>query len=146
MQSYIKILCVRLSVCLCVTDVGVAVTNLRVMCKTITCVSAFTEMAIIFLEIVKAAIIFLEIVKAAIIFLEIVEDAAGLDTLRCRLREGCHYRHLPSHWRRARTKNYLVCWTRTRPDFSLSCHSVQRARQPLSPRAISMASFTVAGT
>ena len=29
-----------LSVCLSVTDVGVAITNLRVMCKTITCVSA----------------------------------------------------------------------------------------------------------
>ena len=42
---------------------GVAVTNLRVVCKTITCISAFTEMAIIFLEIVEAA--------------------AGLDTLRC---------------------------------------------------------------
>ena len=41
------------------TDVGVAVTDLRVVCKIITCVSAFTEaftkMAIIFLEIVKAA-------------------------------------------------------------------------------------------
>ena len=51
------------SVCVSVTDVGVAVTNLRFVCKTITCVSAFTEMAIIFLEIVKTA--------------------AGLDTLRC---------------------------------------------------------------
>ena len=56
--------------CVCVTDVGVAITNLQVMCKLITCVSAFTEMAIIFLEIVKAA--------------------SGLDSLRCRLREGCH--------------------------------------------------------
>ena len=40
------------------TDVGVAVTDLRVVCKIITCVSAFTEleMAILtFLEIVKAA-------------------------------------------------------------------------------------------
>ena len=36
-------------------DVGVAVTNLRVVCKIITCVSAFTEMTIIFLEILKAA-------------------------------------------------------------------------------------------
>ena len=35
-----------------VTDVGVAVTNLRVVCKTITCVSAFTKMAI-FLEIAR---------------------------------------------------------------------------------------------
>ena len=32
-----------------------AVTNLRVVCKIITCVPAVTEMAIIFLEMVKAA-------------------------------------------------------------------------------------------
>ena len=62
--STLRFLVVCLSVCVCVTDVGVAATNLRFVCKTITCVSAFTEMAIIFLEIVKAA--------------------AGLDTLRCR--------------------------------------------------------------
>ena len=44
-----------LSVRMCVTDVGVAIMNLRVVCKIIMCVSAFTEMAIlIFLEIVKA--------------------------------------------------------------------------------------------
>ena len=54
-----------------------AVTNLRVVCKIITCVPAVTEMAIIFLEIVKAA--------------------AGRDTQRCRLREGCHCGRLPSH-------------------------------------------------
>ena len=30
-------------VCVCVTDVGVAVTNLRVVCKSITCVSTFTD-------------------------------------------------------------------------------------------------------
>ena len=64
--QYIKILLVCPCVCVCVMDVGVATTNLRFVCKTITCVSAFTEMAIIFFEIVKAA--------------------AGLDTLRCRLR------------------------------------------------------------
>ena len=67
-HQYIKILVVRLSVCVCVcdgcgrgrnefagcvTDVGVAVTNLRVVCKSITCVSAFhrngpeTEMVIL---------------------------------------------------------------------------------------------------
>ena len=40
-------------------------------------------------------------------------------------------------------KNYLACWTRTRTDFSLMCHSVQGARQPLSSRAISLGSFTV---
>ena len=75
--QYIKIFVVRPSVCVCVTDVGVATTNLRFVCKTIMCVSAFTEMAIIFLEIVKAV--------------------AGLDTLRCRLREGCHCGRLPLH-------------------------------------------------
>ena len=95
MSQYIKIFVVRLSV----TDVGVAVTNLRVVCKSITCVSAFTEIAY-FLEM-------------------IVEAAAGLDTLRCRLHEGCHCGRLPSHYRRARTQDYLACWTRTRHDFHL---------------------------
>ena len=38
--------------------------------QIISCISAFTEMAIIFLEIVTSA--------------------AGQDTVRCRLREGCH--------------------------------------------------------
>ena len=46
--QYIKIFVVRP----CVTDVGVAGTNLRVVCKIITCVSAFTEIGI-FLEIVR---------------------------------------------------------------------------------------------
>ena len=69
---------------MCVTDVGVAITNLRVVCKIITCVPAVchsivTEMAIIFLEIVH------------------VKAAAGRDTLRCKLREGCHCGRLPSH-------------------------------------------------
>ena len=116
---------------MCVTDVGVAVTNLRVVCKIITCVSAFTatEMAIsLFLDIILT-----------------VKAAAGLDTLRCRLREGCHCGRLPSRYQRARTQDYLSCWTRKRHDFSLTCHSVQRARQKLSRRAISRGSFTVAG-
>ena len=47
LYQYIKIFVVRPSVRPCVMDVGVAVTNLRVVCKIITCVSAFTEMAII---------------------------------------------------------------------------------------------------
>ena len=71
-------LCVCLSVCLSVTDVGVAVTNLRVVCKIITCVPAVTS-TIIFRE------------------LEIVKAAAGRDTQRFRLREGCHCGRLPSH-------------------------------------------------
>ena len=37
-------------VCVSVMDVGVAVTNLRVVCKTITCASAFTEMARLVIE------------------------------------------------------------------------------------------------
>ena len=123
--NVIKIFSVCASVC-------VAVTNLRVVCKTITCASAFTEMAILsfFLEI--------------IIILQ-VKAAAGLDTLRYRLLERCHCGRLTSHYRRARTQDYLACWTGTRHDFSLTCHSVQRARQPLSRRAISGGSFTVAG-
>ena len=50
-ECYHQYMCV----CLSVTDVGVAVTNLRVVCKIITCVSAFTEMAaiLIFLEVAK---------------------------------------------------------------------------------------------
>ena len=51
----------------------------------------------------------------------IVEATAGLDTLRCRLREGCHCGRLPSYYRRARTQDYLACWTRSRHDFSLLC-------------------------
>ena len=35
--------------------------------------------------------------KMAIIFLEIVKAATGLDTPRCRLREGCHCGRLPLH-------------------------------------------------
>ena len=35
--------------------------------------------------------------EMAIIFLEIVKAAAGLDTLHCRLREGCHCGRLPMH-------------------------------------------------
>ena len=47
-------------VCPCVTDVGVSVTNLRVVCKIITCVLAF-----MFIELEMAIIIFPEIVKTA---------------------------------------------------------------------------------
>ena len=46
MNTLINTLRFLLSVCVCVTDVGVAATNLRFVCKTIMCVSAFTEMAI----------------------------------------------------------------------------------------------------
>ena len=59
-----------------------AVTDLRVVCNIITCVSAFT-----FTELEMAILL--------LIFLEIIKYAAGLDTLRCRLREGCHCGRLP---------------------------------------------------
>ena len=64
---------------MCVTDVGVAVTNLRVVCKIITCVSAFTEMVI---------------TKS---FLKIVKAAADRDTPGSgySLHEGCHCERLP---------------------------------------------------
>ena len=35
--------------------------------------------------------------EMAIIFLEIVKATAGLDTLRCRLCKGCHCGRLPLH-------------------------------------------------
>ena len=41
----------------------------------------------------------------------IIAKAAGLDTLRCSLRERCHCGRLPSHYRRARTQDYLACWS-----------------------------------
>ena len=79
-------LCVCPSVCPCVMDVGVAVTDLRVVCKIVTCVSAFT-----FTELEMAILIFLEIVKtAAKLLLQVW-------TLCCKLREGCHCGRLPSH-------------------------------------------------
>ena len=50
------------------TDVGVAVKNLRVVCKIITCVSAFTAT-----ELKMAISLFLDIILT-------VKAAAGLDT------------------------------------------------------------------
>ena len=62
-----------------------AVTKLQVVCKIITFTDS--EMAIIFLEIVKAA--------------------AGLDTLRCRLREGCPCGRLPSHYSDGQEQKFI---------------------------------------
>ena len=47
---------------MCVIDVGVAITNLQVVCKIITCVSAFTFTE---LEMATILLILLEIVKTA---------------------------------------------------------------------------------
>ena len=81
-----------------------AVTDLRVVCKIITYVSAFTftitelEMAII------------------LIFLEIYSKncckpaAAGLDTLRCRLHEGYHCGRLPSALETGKNKRLMIIW------------------------------------
>ena len=73
---------------MCVTDVGGAVTNLRVVCKIIECrvqnyrVRSGCTVTEIFLEIG---------------LLSMVKAAAGQDTQSCRLREGCHCGRLPSH-------------------------------------------------
>ena len=87
------------------TDVGVAVTDLRVVCKIITCVSAFTF-------IVKTA--------AKLLLLQVWTLYIAGYTRRMPLRA------------LTITQDYLACWTRTRHDFSLTCHSLHRARQPLS--------------
>ena len=121
--QYIKILLVRPSVCVCVSD---------------GCGRGRNEFAVR----VQNHYVRFSFDRNGHYLLEIVKAAAGLDTLRCRLREGCHCGRLPLHWRQARTQNYLACWTRTRTDFSFTCYSVQGARQPLSSRAISLGSFT----
>ena len=72
--QYIKILLVCPSVC---DGCGCGRNEFAGRVQNITCVPAVTEMAIIFLEIVKAV--------------------AGRDTQRCRLTEGCHCGRLPSH-------------------------------------------------
>ena len=58
-----------------------------------------------------------------LMFLEIVKAAAERDTLGCRLCEGCHCERLPIIWRAGLERDTM---------FHLRCHSVQRARQPLS--------------
>ena len=130
-----------LSVCLSVTNVGVAVMDLRVVCKIITCVSAFTFTAEevrqacalrhyfyiprphshikLYIEYdfnyMKGARRHTDVVpplrlqnknyRNGHIIINLSRDskncckaaAAGLDTLHCRLREGCHCGRLPSH-------------------------------------------------
>ena len=123
--------------CPCVTDVGVAVTNLRVVCKIVTCVSAFTEMAS---EMAK--LIFLEIVKSQ------------RDKSCCRSGHSALQatRRMPL-WALAfalstgkNTRLFgLLDQNETWFFYLRVCVTAQRARQPMSRRAISLGSFTVAG-
>ena len=100
-----------------------AVTDLRVVCKIITCVSAFT-----FTELEMAILIFREIVKTAakLLLLQVwtlCVAGYGKDAI-----VGAYHRTNDG-------KEHKIIWCaglRTRHDFSLMCHSVQRARQPLS--------------
>ena len=81
-----------------------AITNLRVVYKISTCVSAFTEMVILKFDILKAA--------------------ADRDTLGCRLREGCHCEKHKIIWRDGPERDMIFhsCVTACR----------EHARQPLS--------------
>ena len=108
----------------CVTDVGVAVTNLRVVCKIITCVSAFTFTD---LELEMATLIFLEIVKtAAKLLLQVwILCVAGYakDAI------------VGPYHRTSDGQVHKIIWNaglERDTIFQLTCHSVQRARQPLS--------------
>ena len=73
----------------------------------------------------------------------LVKAAACLDTLRYRLREGCHCGRLPLHYSDGQEHKIIWILDQNENKFSLKCLSVQGARQPLSPRAISLGSFTV---
>ena len=105
------------------TDVAVAVTDLRVVCKIITCVSAFTFTE---LEVAIILLIFFEIVKtAAKLLLQVwtlCVAGYGKDAT------------VGAYHRTSDGQEHKIIWhagLRTRHDFSLTCHSVQRARQPL---------------
>ena len=100
-----------------------AVTDLRVVGNIITCVSAFTftitdpEMAIL---------IFLEIIKTAAKLLLQVWTLCVAGYAKDAIVGACHCtRDGQEH-----VQDYLAYWTRIRHDFSLTCLSMQRARQP----------------
>ena len=86
-----------------------AVSNLQVVCKIITCVSAFTEIATFFLEIVK-----------------IVKAAAGLDTLSSRLRRRMSLWALAIALATGKNTRLFGVLDQNETQFSLACHSVQR--------------------
>ena len=116
--------CLVVRVCVSMTDVGVAATNLRVVCKTVTCISAFTEMAI--LEIVKKPEI---------------KAAAGLDTALQATRRMPLWALAFALATGKNTRLFGVLDQKNQTRFSTNtCHSVQSARQPLSRRAISLGS------
>ena len=81
-----------------------------------------------FTELEMAILIFLEIVKTAAKLLLQVWTLCVAGYAKDAI-VGAYHRTSDGP---ARIQDYLTCWTRTRHDFSLTCHSVQRARQPLS--------------
>ena len=96
-----------------------AVTDLWVLCKIITCVSAFT-----FIELEMAILIFLEIVKTAAKLLLQVWTLCVTGYAKDAIIGAYH-----------RTEEHNIIWRaglERDTIFSLTCHSVQRARQPLS--------------
>ena len=104
--------------CLCVTDVGVAVTNLRVVCKIIACVPAVTE---IFSRCKSCCWSGRSELQAT--------RRMPLWTLAIALTTGKNIR-------------LFGVLDQNKIFYFNTCHSVQRARQPLSRRAISLGSFT----
>ena len=74
-------------------------------------------------------------------FLEIVKAAAGQDTLSLRVAGYAKDAIVDACHRTNDGQEHKIIW-RAGHDFLFTCHSVQRARQPLSRRAISLGSFT----
>ena len=123
------------------TDVGVAVTNLRVVCKiigavckTIACVPAVTEIFSRCKRCCWSGHSELQATRRNPFWtLAMTLRVAGY--AKESILDACH--------RTNDGQEHKIIW-RAGPeqDFLLTCHSVQRARQPLSRRAISLGSFT----
>ena len=112
-----------LSVCLCVTDVGVAITNLRVVCKIIIYHRNGYNLSRDSKSCCWSRHSALQATRRMPLWTLAIALATGKNT---RLFGGLDQNKT----------------ARTRHHFLLTCHSVQRARQPLSRRAISLGSFT----
>ena len=108
-----------------------AVTNLRVVCKIITCVSAFT-----FTELENY--VFLEIVKTAAKLLLQVWTLCVAGYAKDAI-VGAYHRTSDGQEK----KNFWACWTRMRHDFFT--YVSQRAESKATTVTISLGSFMVAG-